>query len=180
MIKGFTRTDNLFSLCGLNCGLCPMQIRGDCPGCFAESHCAQTCAFAPCSVRHSNVQYCFECEEYPCTNYDGFDQYDSLISHRNQKSDMEKAKRIGIEDYRAELVKKKALLGRLLSEYDDGRKDVFFCLAANLMEIDDLSAVLEEADSSTKEMPLPEKAATIRQKLIKSAEKKGISLRLRR
>lgn len=180
MTKGFTRYDNLFSLCGLNCGLCPMQIRGDCPGCFKESHCAQTCAFAPCSVRHGNVQYCFECEEYPCANFDEFDQYDSLISHKNQKSDMEKAKRIGIEDYRAQLVNKKALLDRLLSEYDDGRKDVFFCLAANLMEIDDLRAVLEEADSSTKEMPLREKAEYIKQKLIESAEKKDITLRLRR
>lgn len=53
MIKGFTRYDNLFSLCGLNCGLSPMQIRGDCPGRFKESHCAQTCAFAPCSIASS-------------------------------------------------------------------------------------------------------------------------------
>ncbi len=28
-MKEFSRTDGLFSLCGLNCGLCPMQIR-DC------------------------------------------------------------------------------------------------------------------------------------------------------
>lgn len=183
MIKGFTRYDNLFSLfslCGLNCGLCTMQIRGECPGCFAESHCAQTCAFAPCSVRHGNVQYCFECEESPCEKYDGCDQYDSLISHKNQKSDMEKAKRIGIENYRAQIVKKKELLDRLLSEYDDGRKDVFFCLAVNLMEPDDLSAILEEADSSAKGMPLSEKAAYIKHNMIKTAEKKGILLRLRR
>ena len=28
--KAFTRDDTLFSLCGLNCSLCPMFVRGDC------------------------------------------------------------------------------------------------------------------------------------------------------
>lgn len=61
-------------------------------------------------------------------------------------SDMEKAKRIGVENYRAGLVKKKALLDRLLSGYDGGRKDVFFCLVSNLMEPDNLSNLLEESN----------------------------------
>ncbi len=32
-MKDFTRTDLSFSLCGLNCGLCPMRLGGHCPGC---------------------------------------------------------------------------------------------------------------------------------------------------
>lgn len=32
-MKGFQREDRMFSLCGLNCMLCPMQIGGYCPGC---------------------------------------------------------------------------------------------------------------------------------------------------
>ncbi len=32
-MMGFAREDQLFSLCGLNCGLCPMQLDGYCPGC---------------------------------------------------------------------------------------------------------------------------------------------------
>lgn len=28
--KGFVRDDVLFSLCGLNCSLCPMFVRGGC------------------------------------------------------------------------------------------------------------------------------------------------------
>lgn len=42
MKKEFHRTDGLFSLCGLNCGLCPMQIQGECSGCFNGSTCYQT------------------------------------------------------------------------------------------------------------------------------------------
>ena len=51
---------------------------------------------------------------------------------------MEKAKTIGIENYRAEQRVKKGILDRFLNEYDNGRRDVFFCLAVNLMDADDL------------------------------------------
>lgn len=180
MTKEFIRTDNQFSLCGLNCGLCPMQIRGECPGCFRESFCAQMCDIAPCSVKHGNVQYCFECEKYPCAKYEGIDKYDSLISHKNQKSDLAKAKQIGIDNYLTEQTEKKRILNRLLSEYDDGRMDVFFCLVVNLMELDDLTVVIEQADSSIKEMPLLEKAELMKRILIAAAEKKNVTLVLRR
>ena len=32
-MKGFNRKNQLFSLCGLNCGLCPMFLNKNCPGC---------------------------------------------------------------------------------------------------------------------------------------------------
>lgn len=32
-MKGFKRQNQLFSLCGLNCGLCPMFLNKNCPGC---------------------------------------------------------------------------------------------------------------------------------------------------
>ena len=38
-MKGFQREDRMFSLCGLNCMLCPMQIGGYCPGCGGGKSC---------------------------------------------------------------------------------------------------------------------------------------------
>lgn len=175
----FNRKDNLFSLCGLNCNLCPMFIRKECGGCFSDSPCYLTCPIAPCSVKHGNVEYCFECEEYPCEKYDGIDLHDSLISHLNQKKDMEKAKTIGIENYKAEQRLKKEILDKLLKEYDSGDKDVFFCLAVNLMEISDLNNVLDETNKVTMSMSLDEKSLFIKNSLNNCAEKNGIILKLR-
>lgn len=181
MIKSeFKRTDDLFSLCGLNCGLCPMQIRGGCSGCFNGSTCYQTCPIAPCSVEHGNVEYCYQCEEYPCKRYDGIDLHDSLISHRNQKKDLAKAEEIGIEAYLDEQRAKKAVLTRLLKEYDDGRKDVFFCLAVNMLEVDDLLAVINSSDKMAGNMTLQEKAAFVERQLYDCAAKRSIPLQLRR
>ena len=180
MKNEFCRTDGLFSLCGLNCGLCPMQIRGGCSGCFNGSTCFRSCPIAPCSVRHGNVDYCFECLEYPCKRYDGIDRHDSLISHRNQKKDMAKAKEIGIVAYLAEQRAKKGILNRLLEEYDDGGRDVFFCLAVNMLSVDDLTAVLEKADQKTVGMAKDEKAEFIEGQLRECADRSNIPLVLRK
>lgn len=176
----FQRTDGLFSLCGLNCGLCPMQIRGECSGCFNGSTCYQTCPIAPCSVRHGNGDYCFQCPEYPCKLYDGIDAHDSLISHRNQKKDMLKAKEMGIEAYLAEQRAKKVLLTRMLDEYNDGFRDVFFCLAANMLELSDLEIIIKQADATCGYMDGVDKANWLRRLLQACADERGILLVLRR
>ncbi len=176
----FKRTDSLFSLCGLNCGLCPMSIRGECGGCFTDSPCYPTCPIAPCSVEHGNVEYCFECSEYPCKRYDGIDLHDSLISHRNQKKDLEKAKRMGIETYKEKQRTKKKIIDRLLNEYDDGRKDVFFCLAVNLLELGALNEALDMAGRLGQDASIQEKTLFVERQLYACAENRGISLELRR
>lgn len=178
--KKFKRNDLCLSLCGLNCSLCPMLIRGGCTGCREGSSCYKVCNFAPCSIEHGNIDYCFECEEYPCEKYDGVDLHDSLISHRNQKKDMEKAKRIGIENYRKEQMLKKEILNRLLAEYDTGRRDVFFCLAVNLLELDDLEIILKEADEQTVNMNLNDKSDFMKKALNECGERRNIELKLRR
>ena len=64
-MKGFKRQNQLFSLCGLNCGLCPMFLNKNCPGCGGGEG-NQACKIARCSIEHGGVEYCFQCSEYPC------------------------------------------------------------------------------------------------------------------
>lgn len=156
-----------------------MFIRGGCSGCREGSTCYQICEFAPCSIEHGNIDYCFECDEYPCEKYDGVDLHNSLISHRNQLKDMEKAKSIGIENNRAEQREKIGILDKLFTEYDTGNGDVFFCLAVNLMEVDDLKKVVSYADESTENMTLNEKSSFMINALNNCAKKKNIELNLR-
>lgn len=178
-VKGFTRDDTLFSLCGLNCSLCPMFVRGDCTGCRAGSWCAANCRIAPCSVRHGGFDHCFECPEYPCEKYEGIDKRDSLMSHRNQLTDMAKARRMGIDAYRDEQRTKARMLHHLLDGYDDGTRDVFLCLAVNMLEVDDLRAALDRMDTATVGMTVHEKAAFAERELRLVAADRDILLELR-
>ena len=76
-MKGFTRMETRFSLCGLNCDLCSMHLGGYCPGCGGGAG-NQSCTMAKCSLEHGGIQFCWECREYPCPRYDGIDDWDSL------------------------------------------------------------------------------------------------------
>ena len=142
-MKGFQRSYKLFSLCGLNCGLCPMYIDKYCPGCGGGEG-NQACAIARCSLQHGGIEYCFMCADYPCEKYDGIDEYDSFICHRNQLKDNERAKEIGLERYKSELEEKAEILNYLLSNCNSGRQKTLFCIAVNLLELQDIKAVLEQ------------------------------------
>lgn len=138
-MKNFYRSNQLLSLCGLNCGLCPMFLDKHCLGCGNGN---QSCKIAKCSLAHDKIAYCYECEEYLCEKFNGIDEYDSFITHRKQKDDLEKAKLIGIEQYNNEQIAKMEILTTLLNNYNDGRKKTFYCVAVNVLELSELETIL--------------------------------------
>lgn len=111
--------------------------------------------------------------------YDGVDEHDSLISHKNQKADMIKAKQIGIDKYHEEQISKIEILNKLLDEYDTGHREVFFCLAVNLLDFNDLKNILSGAEKLTQNMSLNDKSDLIIQLLNDCGEKRNIVLKLR-
>lgn len=155
-MKDFIRKDQIFSLCGLNCSLCLMYFGHYCPGCGGGEG-NQPCAIARCSRNHGNIEYCFLCKEYPCSQYEDIELYDSFITHRNQKKDMERAARIGLEAYHREQREKAEILNHLLTHYNDGRHKSFFSLAVNLLEVSALSEIIIALDEDTKNSGLSAK-----------------------
>mgnify|MGYP007039300262 CR=1 FL=1 len=55
-MKGFERKNQLFSLCGLNCGLCPMRLGNYCGGCGNGN---QSCGIAHYLHVFSNLDNMF-------------------------------------------------------------------------------------------------------------------------
>ncbi|MDO4851254.1 MAG: DUF3795 domain-containing protein [Actinomycetota bacterium] len=175
-MEEFKRENPLFSLCGLNCGLCTMRLGGHCPGCGQGN---KPCKVARCAMRRG-IEYCFECSDYPCEIYDHADEYDSFITHLDQKADMQKAKEIGIEAYTAEQEEKVKLLEKFLAEYNSGREKTLFSLAVNLLDIEDVESVLQEAGQLAPDTPIREKARFAAKRLREIAGGKGIELNLRK
>lgn len=180
-MKGFERNNRLLSLCGLNCGLCPMFIGKHCPGCGGGEG-NQSCKIARCGIEHGNIDYCFQCAEYPCEKYDHIDEFDSFVTHRNQKANLEKASRIGIESYNEEQKEKVRILDFLLSNFNDGRKKAPFCAAVNLMELDDLRELLTQIEHhpETTCSTIKEKSSFVAKQIIEIADDQGIDLSLRK
>ena len=174
----FRRSDLLFSLCGLNCGLCPMQIGGYCPGCGGGPG-NRPCAAARCSQQH-DVAYCGQCREFPCSRFQRPDLYDSFISYRRRMSDIARVRQIGLKAYHEQLQEKIRILRFLLEHFNDGRKKSLFCTAVNLLELEDLRPLLEPLEDARSSLPLKEGAARAETLLRQAAARRGVDLTLRK
>jgi len=179
----YKRQYPLFSACGLNCGLCPRyHTKGDskCPGCGGKNFSAKhpSCGVLSCSQRNM-VEYCFLCNEYPCKKYNKW-KIDSFITHQNMMKDFEKTKTIGIKAYQKELNEKIDILNILLSNYNDGRRTNFFCIAINLLKLKDIKNVMKqiEKEIKSKEIIIKEKAKIAVNLFKAMAEKQSIKLEL--
>ena len=177
-MKGFIRKESRFSLCGLNCGLCSMHLGGHCPGCGGGEG-NQSCAIARCSLQHGGVQFCWECPEYPCSRYEGFDDGDSFAPHRNRQQDIALARELGLEAYLARLEGKRVILNALLAGYNDGRRKTLFNTAVWLLPLEELRTVMAALNSRREllEKPAKERALAASELLQEAADRRGVSLK---
>lgn len=178
-MRDFHRDDPYFSLCGLNCKLCPMHLGEYCPGC-GQGAGNQPCAIARCSINYGGFTYCNECPQYPCALYDNCTCFDSFITHQHQLIDMKKIKVIGIDAYQKEQRHKAKILKTLLSQYNEGRSKNFYCVAVNLLELTDLMNTMVKLEALPETTPIKMKAMTAKALLQELAEEQHILLTLRK
>ena len=180
-MKDVVREHPLFSLCGLNCGLCTMHLGGHCPGCGGGEG-NQSCAIARCSQQHGGVAYCWQCGEFPCRRFEEADAYDSFVPCRGRHKDIERARRIGEAAYLAELDEKIRILQFLLDGFNDGRKKSFYCAAMCFLDLEEIRTVMAEltAREDVDGMERKERAAVAADLFRRMAAQRGVELKLRR
>ena len=176
----------MFSLCGLNCGLCPRYHTDGpsrCPGCggpaFYEKH--PSCAVINCNLRHDGVEFCFQCSLYPCEKYQTESSVDSFITYQKVQEDLCKASE-NLPSYRTELGRRMEILRHLLDHCNEGRKKNFYCIAVNLLSLEALERVVAVLENLGAEMT-PEgkdRARTAAALLEKEALAEGIRIELRK
>lgn len=185
-MKDYKREYPLFSLCGLNCGLCPRYHTNGtskCPGCGGKDFFLKhpSCAVITCCKKHGNIEYCFLCKNYPCDRYKTISEKDSFITYKNVNTDMQKALNCGIDCYKSELDEKIKFLEYLLSNFNDGKSKNFYCIAINLLNLDDLKEIKEYIDKNLNENLIlqKEKIKIIETLFNEKAKSKNIDLKLR-
>lgn len=97
-----------------------MHLGGHCGGCGFGN---QSCALARCSLEHGSIEYCFQCDKYPCERYESIDEYDSFITHQKRKADLRKAQQtvnLVLNTIRLAVKTEKVAAGRLQLHNDQG------------------------------------------------------------
>ena len=187
-METYQRKEPHFSLCGLNCCLCPrFHTDGDsrCPGCggegFSEKH--PTCAVVTCSKKHGNrnVEFCYQCAEYPCQKYQTDGAKDSFISYKNVLKNMGDAQ-LDLQKYLEILRKKYQYLKILLDSYNDGKSKGLYCLAVNLLPINEIKDIFSEIDKFSKNKAVGQKemAKEVARLMAEKARELNIDLKLRK
>jgi adenylate cyclase class IV len=131
-----------------------------------------------CSKKNSNIEYCFECKQYPCLRYTKQNEKDSFITYRDVTKNLKKAKE-DLDEYLRDLKEKERLLGFLLEKYDNGRMKNYYCIAVNLLEAEDINDLVDLVEIEVKDKN-ENKIRAIKEGIETMAEARSIEIRLRK
>jgi hypothetical protein len=180
--------------CGLDCGLCPRYYTvgsSRCPGCcgpdFFNKH--PSCSFITCCVKKECLEVCAECNEFPCSKFEGLTKgdevYDSFLTYRKVMSNLDFIGEHDVEKFIESQKKRIELLETMLKRFDDGRSKSFYCIATTLLPIGVLEKSLENSEQKIREDQIGMKDIKTTSKILKGflnevADRDGIELKLRK
>jgi hypothetical protein len=175
-------------ICGLSCRLCPSyqtEAASKCRGCKSPERMAVGCPFITCAVKKVGVEFCWDCaKNESCEKWkkhrESGRKYDSFKSYQKLEDDINIIKLNGVKAYDDQQRVREALLIRLLREFNEGRSKSYYCIAATVMDIDELRSALEEAAARSESLNIKDKARMMHAILDGIALKKGYCLRIRK
>ncbi|MBN1161968.1 MAG: DUF3795 domain-containing protein [Dehalococcoidales bacterium] len=97
------------------------KIRGDCAGCRTmqgRPHMNILCQTYDCCVNKKGLNFCFECEEFPCLKLAPVSERADVRRHNTKIYNLLMLKRLGLDEY----IRKS---GELLKQWARGKTPVF-------------------------------------------------------
>ena len=171
--------------CGIDCGLCPRFHtigKSKCPGClgknFYEKH--PSCSIITCCVKKREHETCASCSDFLCDRLKDWDKGDSFVTHRNSLQTLKYIKDNDIESFHNKQAEKISLLETLLEKFNDGRSKSFYCLAVNLLPIEELIKVIREADENLIERDRKAISKFIKSQFFEIGKQANIELKYRK
>ena len=134
---------NLVGCCGLYCGLCSKyqsNAASRCLGCrLGEQH--AWCSIWNCCVKKHHYETCSECRHlFHCAIFVRRKVAEWIPAAENLRQINE----FGLESWTSEQEERRALVERLLEDYNEGRSMSLFCNVCARMPIDLINRAIEE------------------------------------
>lgn len=174
-------------ICGLSCRLCPRyHIAGNnrCEGCKSKGRMNVGCAFITCAVKEKGVAFCWDCEESEtCEKWkkhrERGKQRDSFKCYQSLEGDLAFIHENGVKKFERDQIIREQLLKEMLRNFDEGRSKSYYCIAASVMEIDELIEALTQAREDSFRLDVKRKSVILHSILDDIANRKNYSLKLR-
>lgn len=175
-------------ICGLSCRLCPMhhaKTESKCMGCKSEGRMSVGCPFITCAVKRKGIEFCWECAEHK--NCDKWKKHrvfgkhhDTFKCYQKLEDDVAFILKNGVEEFEKTQKKREDLLKDMLKNYNEGRSKSYYCIAATVLEIDELRDALRISESESDGMDVKNKSCVLHSILDGIAERKKYCLKIRK
>lgn len=175
-------------ICGLSCLLCPRYHTDGssrCGGCKSEFRMGAGCPFITCAVKKKGIEFCWECGEYSdCEKWrkhrEAGKSGDSFKCYQKLSTDIDFIRENGFDTYWTLQREREDILKEMLSGFNEGRSKSYYCIAATVMEIEELQGALAHAKRESGGMDIKAKSKALHGVLDGIAAQKGYVLKLRK
>ena len=175
-------------VCGLSCRLCPtfhIEGKSRCGGCKSESRMAVGCPFITCAVKRKGSEFCWDCiESENCDRWRGHREFgkrhDTFKCYQKLENNIHFIEKNGVDEFEKQQKIREELLKEMLQRFNEGRSKRYYCIAATVLEIEELTAALSEARKRSKGLGIREKSRILHSVLDAVAERKNYFLKLRK
>lgn len=175
-------------VCGLSCRLCPRYHTDGssrCGGCKSPFRMGAGCPFITCAVKKKGIELCTDCPEgETCGRWARHRELskstDSFVCYQKLQDNIQFIKLYGIHAFEEAQEKRCKLLDEMLARYDEGRSKSLYCIAATVMEPEELEIAITTAEGLSSGGTLKEKARAMRRALEDIGAEKHYNLSLRK
>lgn len=175
-------------LCGLSCRLCPAFHRvtkSKCLGCKSEDRIRAGCTFIRCAVKKKGLEFCLLCEENKTCEklrkHRTFSRnHDSFVCYQKLEDNLDFIERFGVKRFEEDQILREKLLRVMLDEFNEGRSKSYYCIAATVLEIEQLNESIRVARERSKGLDLKSKSKVLHSILDQIASENNYCLKLRK
>ncbi len=175
-------------VCGLSCLLCPMyntEAESRCSGCKSATRMAVGCPFITCAVKRKGIEFCWECEESDtCEKWkkhrEAGKKHDSFKCYQTLEEDLSFIYQHGIAEFQKIQGQREFLLREMLQNFNEGRSKSYYCIAATVLEREELEEALSRARRESGGLDVKAKSKVLHRILDDIASRKDYRLTLRK
>lgn len=146
---------------------------------------AAGCPFITCAVKRKGLEFCWDCiENESCEKWrkhrDAGRKYDSFTCYQKLEDNIACILKNGLDEFERLQTLREYLLKEMLQEFNEGRSKTYYCIAATVLEIEELEAALRQAREVQANLDLKGKSKLLHGILDGVAEKRHYCLKLRK
>ena len=161
------------------------KTKSRCFGCKSKVRMVVGCPFITCAIKRKGIEFCWECEENEsCEKWrkhrEAGKRFDSFKCYQKLEDNIAFIQKNGIKEFEKVQKIREKLLKEMLQYFNEGRSKSYYCIAATVLEIEELEKVLRKAKEESKGLEIKERSKVLHSLVDEVAKRKNYYLKLRK